>query len=145
MASAAELTAYRERLWSAISANNAGSLESGMWEVVLAEANAGRASGFRLVLLHALDGSSVAQSDRRMDLVQLFAHYAKVGSVDAAVLLGAVLCFHATGDSEVRSSASWLPLSSCSRAGRGAAFCAVATARRPLRGCERSPTAWSNV
>ncbi|KAK9843727.1 hypothetical protein WJX81_003832 [Elliptochloris bilobata] len=100
MTTAAEFAAYRERLWAAASIDNAASLESGLWEVVVAEVNAGRTTGFRRVLLQALDVSSVAQRARIGDLVQRYARYAEIGSTQAAVLLGAMLCFHATGNSE---------------------------------------------
>ena len=103
MAAPAELAAYRERLWAALSTDNAGGLESGLLEVVVAEAHANRATGFRRVLLQALDVSSVAQSARIGDLVQRYAEFAKLGSADAAVLLGAMLCFHATGNSQART------------------------------------------
>lgn len=102
MAAPAELAAYRERLWAALSTDSAAGLESGLLEVVVAEAHAGRAAGFRRVLLQALDVSSVAQSARIGDLVQRYAEFAKLGSADAAVLLGAMPCFHATGNSQAR-------------------------------------------
>ena len=121
MAAPAELAAYRERLWAALSTDSASGLESGLLEVVVAEANAGRAAGFRRVLLQALDVSSVAQSARIGDLVQRYAEFAKLGSADAAVLLGAMLCFHATGNSQAlpsrqQHSQHCLAQSDCSKA-----------------------------
>lgn len=109
MAAPAELAAYRERLWAALANDSAGGLESGLLEVVVAEAHAGRAAGFRRVLLQALDVSSIAQSARIGDLVQRYAEFAKLGSADAAVLLGAMLCFHATGNSQARPNHQLCP------------------------------------
>ncbi len=104
-AGAADLAAYRQRLWSAIAAESAKGLEGGLLEVVVAELQAGRSSGFRRVLLQALDGSSVAQNSRTSDLLQRFAEDARGGSAEAAVLLGALLCFHAMFNSEARACA----------------------------------------
>jgi hypothetical protein len=104
-AGAADLAAYRQRLWSAIAAESAKALEGGLLEVVVAELQAGRSAGFRRVLLQALDGSSVAQNSRTSDLLQRFAEDARGGSAEAAVLLGALLCFHAMFNSEARARA----------------------------------------
>lgn len=83
----------KRRLLEALLGGSTSSLEKGIWEITVAELNAGSCK-YRRALVEALDGSAIMSTAQRVDLLQKFFQLSQRGSTEAMCFVGILLCFH---------------------------------------------------